>query len=72
MKHLSFNYKRGLVLVILLNWLTVLVVGGWQAVVHQVGPASCDLRHQQYFLCGADTAVAKESILSSWSLVTRG
>ena len=51
--------------VILLNWLAVLVVGGWQGAVHQVGPASCDPGHQEYFLCGAVTAVAKESILSS-------
>ena len=62
MKHLSYNYKRGLVLVILLNWLTVSVVGGWQGVVHQVGPVSCDLSHREYFLCGAESGVAKGSI----------
>ena len=65
LKHLSYFYKRCLLAVLLLNWLTVLGVGGWQAGVHQVGPASCQPGHHQYFLCGANTAVAKESILSS-------
>ena len=70
MRHLSYFYKRGLLVVLLLNWLTVLVVGVWQGGVHQVGPASCEPRHQEYFLCGANTAVAKESILSSRQRLT--
>ena len=36
-----------------------LVLGCWQGTVHHAGPASCAQHHRDYFLCGAETGVAK-------------
>ena len=74
MKHLSHNYRQGLLALITSNWVSGklledkyhvtrssagLVLGAWQGAVHHAGPVSCHQHDQDYFLCGANTEVAK-------------
>ena len=51
-----------------------LVLGCWQGTVHHAGPASCAQHHRDYFLCGAETGVAKvcrhhhkNLLISTWT-----
>ena len=67
-------YPLSLSLLELRPVLAGLVLGCWQGKVHHAGPASCAQHHRDYFLCGAETGVAKvcrhhhkNLLISTWT-----